>query len=268
MAPGQPPPESFWRQIADKGIDSVVTLACWVYFTLGFIVIFAPLYLGASLFSANRELAFQHLNRRFYRGFFSLLRALSPRQRWTIDQDIASIRSSVILCNHLSYLDPLLLIALLGRARTIVKPAFFRVPIFGRVIRTAGYLPATTGGKYSELMLNQMETMAGYLAGGGNLFIFPEGTRSRDGRLGSLNQGALKIARLCHAPICAIRLSGTDKLFTPGRFFFRTREANTISALIVERIEPHPHQPAARLSLSEIEQRVRQAFSTTTGNRR
>ena len=47
-------------------------------------------------------------------------------------------------------------------------------------------------------MIERIDTMDNFLANGGNLFIFPEGTRSRDGTIGRLNKGAFNIARLSH----------------------------------------------------------------------
>lgn len=237
-------------------MDVAVTLVCWLYFTLGFVLFFSPFCLAAALFSTRPEHAFQRYIRRFYRGFFALLRLLAPRQHWELDDRIATIRSAVIVCNHLSYLDPLLLIALLDRARTIVKPIFFRVPILGWVIRHAGYFPAVATGRSAGLVLTQMESMATYLAGGGNLFIFPEGTRSRDGRIGALHPGALKIARQCQAPIYVLCLDKTDRLFPPGLFFFSTRKPTRISVRLVERIDPGADQA----SLADLSGRIRQTL--------
>jgi 1-acyl-sn-glycerol-3-phosphate acyltransferase len=215
-----------------------VTIACWAWFTLGFIAFFSWRYVAAGLFAREKELSFQRLNSRFYRIFFRIVRLLAPRHRWEIDGQAAAVRSAVIVCNHLSYLDPLLLIALYERHRTIVKTRFFMMPIFGWVLKNAGYIPAAGEGRFARLMIDRMESMAGYLRSGGNLFIFPEGTRSRDGRIGALNRGALKIARLCGAPVYVLLLSNTDKLFPPGRFLFQTGTENTISLRILDRIEP------------------------------
>jgi 1-acyl-sn-glycerol-3-phosphate acyltransferase len=238
---------------AGRIVDVVVTLLCWLYFTLGFLLFFAPLYLAVALFSSRTEYLFQRLNRTFYRGFFALLQRLAPRQQWQIDERIGAIRSSVVVCNHLSYLDPILLIALLNRAKTIVKPVFFKIPIFGWVLRNAGYFPASASGPFARLMLDQMETMAEYLGTGGNLFIFPEGTRNRGGAIGELNQGAFKIARYCQAPVYVLCLRNTERLFTPGRFFFFTRRPNRITVTIVDRIDP----PSREGGLKEITLRVK-----------
>ena len=223
--------------IAGRLLDVAVTLICWWYFLLVFLFVFSPFYAAAS-FSASSEYRFQRLNRVFYGGFFALLRRIAPRQQWSADPGIADIRSSVLVCNHVSYLDPILLISLLDRAKTIVKPVFFSVPVFGWILRKSGYFPATASGPLGRLMLEQMETMGRYLAEGGNLFIFPQGTRSRDGGIGELNEGAFKIARYCKAPVHVLCICNTEKLFAPGKFFFNTCRPNRISVRILDTILP------------------------------
>ena len=238
--------------------DFLVTLLCWTWFIPGFLLFFSWCYLACALFAKKQEHYFQRLNSRFYQVFFWILRSTAPRHTWEIDAEVAAIRSAVIVCNHLSYLDPLLLISLFERHRTLVKTRFFTMPVFGWIIRKSGYFPASGEGRFTRLMIRQMETMEDFLHNGGNLFIFPEGTRSRDGRIGDLNQGAMKIARLCRAPIYVLRLANTDKLFTPGRFLFQTRVRNTISLKILDCIEPdyQHHVPSA----AELEQQVREIY--------
>jgi len=259
MSSGQPASRTLNPAgLHDRLLDINATIICWTWFLLGFIVCFSWRYLAYALFIKNPELHFQRMNCQFYRIFFRIVRLTSPRQKIEIDEKIAAIRSSVIVCNHLSYLDPLLLIALFPRHKTIVKTRFFSTPIFGWMITKSGYLPATSEGRFSRMMLDQMDRMEEYLKDGGNLFIFPEGTRSRDGRIGNLNSGALKIARMCKAPIYVLQLKNTDKLFTPGRFWFNTRVPNTISVKIIERIEPdYPHNSP---STAELLLQVRQAY--------
>jgi 1-acyl-sn-glycerol-3-phosphate acyltransferase len=234
--------------------DLIVTLLLWGYFTLGFLIIFSPFYLAAYLFSENRENSFQRLNHQFYKGFFFLIRIFIPGQKWHIDGGIKSIRSSVIVCNHLSYLDPLLLISLYPRHKTIVKSTFFSVPIFGWMLKRSGYIPSTSEGRLLELMIDSFETMDDFLASGGNLFIFPEGTRSRDGTIGRLNKGAFKIARLCQTPIKILYIRNTNKLFTPGKFLFNTLVSNTITVEPITGIEPD--YQSDKFSISELMSQV------------
>lgn len=242
----------------DQLLDFLVTILCWAWFIVGFFLFFSWRYLGCALFSRDPEPCFQGLNSRFFQVFFQILKSTAPRHRWEIDDEVATIRSAVIVCNHLSYLDPLLFISLFEQHRTLVKSRFFSMPVFGRIIRKSGYFPASGEGQFTRLMIKQIETMRDFLNSGGNLFIFPEGTRSRSGMIGDLNQGAMKIARLCRAPIYVLQLTNTDKLFTPGRFLFQTRVRNTISLKILDCIEPdyQHHIPSA----TALEQQVREIY--------
>ena len=253
-------PEAFLTRPFAWCYDAAVTLACWGYFILAFVFPFCFIYGGAWLLPGSRESRFQRINSLFYRGFFRLLRKIAPGHQWRIDDQVKQIRSSIVICNHLSYLDPLLMLALFPKHKTVVKTNFFKVPIFGWVLRNAGYFPADGEGRYREMMIEQVEGMKKYLAAGGIFFIFPEGSRSRDGSIGPLRRGAVKIARLCNAPIHILRLDGTDNLFRPGKFFFNARMANIISLRSMDRIAFDPQQ-----SLSDLEQRIREAL--ITGNR-
>lgn len=257
---GGPSPTSAIGRAGDFLLCLGVTLLCWTWFLGGFLFIFSWAYLAVHLLAKEPEKGFQRLNHHFFRVFFFLLRGVARRQKILIDPSLADIRSAVVVCNHLSYLDPLFLVSLFPQHRTIVKTRFFSTPIFGAMIKRSGYLPATSEGRHAGLFLERLENMPAFLAGGGNLFIFPEGTRSRDGRLGPLQPGALKIARLCQVPIYVLRLRGTDSLFTAGKFLFNAHRANTIVIDILTRLEPdYQRQPP---STSDLEWQLRTAFES------
>jgi 1-acyl-sn-glycerol-3-phosphate acyltransferase len=219
--------------------DFTVTVILWAYYIMGFIVFFSPFYLSALFFSAGREAAFQRLNHRLHRSFFALLRTLTPRVTWRISDEVKAIRSSVIVANHLSFLDPILFVSLFEKQKTIVKSDYFRLPVFGWILRTSGYIPSPAEGLFAASMIDPIKNMEDYLSAGGNLFIFPEGHRSRDGRIGAFDEGAFKIARLCRATsIKVVVIRNTDKLYPPGRFLFNAHDAHIIEVELAGSLEP------------------------------
>jgi 1-acyl-sn-glycerol-3-phosphate acyltransferase len=236
-------------------VDLLVTLLLWTYFTAGFLVLFAPFYLISAVFARNRQRRFQYFNHMFYRGFFLLCRVLMPGQKWHIAEAVRQVRSSVVVCNHISYIDSILLISLFARHTTIVKNRLFQIPIFGWMLGLAGYLPASAEGRPASMLIERMDAMPSFLADGGNLFIFPEGTRSRTGTIGPLNTGAFKIARLCRAPVAVLSIRNSDRLFTPDKFRFNSCAANTIQLELLARLTPE--YDSDRFSMAGLMNQVR-----------
>jgi 1-acyl-sn-glycerol-3-phosphate acyltransferase len=241
-----------------RPIDFLVTIILWLYFTLGYCLFFSPFYIFSYLFSKNPEESFQKLNQRFLKLFFMILRIITPRLKIHIDDDVYSIRSSVILCNHISYLDPILLVSLFEKHKTIVKNTFLKVPILGWQLKTAGYLFQTTEETFTPLLLEQVEHLENYLKSKGNIFVFPEGTRSRDGKLGRLKKGAFTLAKRCSAPIQVLMIKNTNKLFEPGKLLLNTCVPNIIEVKRIMSIQPE--YTSDTFSIQTLIEQVMEAF--------
>jgi 1-acyl-sn-glycerol-3-phosphate acyltransferase len=225
-------------KIFQNAFDLLITLLLWAYFLFGSVIFFLLFYIPAYLFSSNRAAAFQNLNHIHMKNFFALTRLLIPRTKFDIDEEIKRIHSSIIVCNHLSYLDPILLISLLPRQCTIVKSTFFKVPFFGWLLKTSGYVPSMPSEMLGPAMIKNLEDIKKHLAAGGNLFVFPEGTRSRNGGLAPFNKGVFGIARYCNAPLKMVYIRDTNKLFGPGTFLFNTRAPNIIKVELLGTVAP------------------------------
>jgi len=239
--------------MADFARDLVVTLILWFYFTVGFVLFFLPFYLGAYFLTRTPDSAFQRLNHYFYRCFFRLLRLLMPGLTLRIDPALRRLRGAVLVCNHHSYLDPLLFQAVFARQTTIVKSAFFRVPIFGWFIKTAGYMPASAEGPAGALLLRRMASLRDFFAAGGVLFVLPEGTRRPGRPPQALHEGAFKIARRYRVPLGVARLRNTEQVFAPGQFRFRTGDPVTIAIELVRCFEDTAGMSAAALKQAAME---------------
>jgi 1-acyl-sn-glycerol-3-phosphate acyltransferase len=202
-----------------------ITVLLWTYFTGAFLACYWVVFLLAGLLRGRRGLGWAL--RSYTRGFLAVVRLALPRLHLDIPErrNLRLTRGIVVVCNHLSFLDPLLMLALLPRLITIVRPDFFRVPIFGWLLRGAGFLGPDL---FSEGQA-WVDRVAEHLRQGGNLLIFPEGTRSRDGRLAPFKKGAFYLAKHLSAPILVLRILGTDHVFAPGRLTFEVAAERTVS---------------------------------------
>jgi 1-acyl-sn-glycerol-3-phosphate acyltransferase len=225
----------FFKRITDL----FVTLILWCYFLFGYLFILLFLYIPAYVFAENSATALQNLNHVHLKCFFALTRLLVPRTKFKIPKDVREIHSSIVVCNHLSYLDPILLVSLFQRQQTIVKYTFFKVPIFGWFLKNYGYISSGSSDMTGPAMINNLEAIKKHLVSGGVVFVFPEGTRSRDGNLLPFHKGVFTIARYCNAPLKLILITGTNKLFPPGHFLFNTRDFNQIQLELIGSLEPN-----------------------------
>lgn len=224
----------------------------------GFLCIALFLFVPYYWVTGNSAAALQKLNHLHLKGFFALAGLLIPRTTYIIDPKVRELRSSIIVSNHISYLDPILLISLYPQQTTIVKNTFFRVPIFGWFLRKAGYVPSSPSEMLGPAMINNLEDIKAHLAAGGNLFVFPEGTRSRNGRLAPFNRGVFSIARYCNRDLKIVVIRNTDKLFQPGKFSFHTRNKNTISLELVTTLTPD--YQAKDFSINILSDQARKIF--------
>jgi 1-acyl-sn-glycerol-3-phosphate acyltransferase len=125
-------------------------------------------------------------------------------------------------------------------------------------------MPSAAGTKLSGLMLQQVEKMQDYLASGGNLFVFPEGTRSRDGNIGKFEKGLFKIARRFHAPIKVFFIQNSNRLFYPGKFLFNTCTDNIIKLKFIGEITPD--KEGKMPPVADMVDMVRSMMETNKGN--
>ena len=239
-------------------IGFCLTVVLWGYFMFGYLFILLFLFVPYYWVARGGTAAFQKLNHLHLKGFFMLTRRLIPRTTYIIDPKVRELRSSIIICNHISYLDPILLVSLFSQQTTIVKNTFFRVPIFGWFLRRAGYVPSSPAEMLGEAMIKNLENVKAHLAAGGIFFVFPEGTRSRDGSLSTFNRGVFSIARYCGASLDLVFITGTDQLFRPGTFSFNTRKDNVITLELIASI--HPDYQARNFSISSVLDQARQVF--------
>src|SRR4030042_1008810 len=92
--------------------DFFLTSILWVYFLFGYLVLLPVLYIPAYMITKNHATVLQNINHVHLKCFFALARALIRRTKYDIPEKVREIRSSIIICNHISYLDPILLVSI------------------------------------------------------------------------------------------------------------------------------------------------------------
>lgn len=137
-------------------------------------------------------------------------------------ENIPRGRAVVFMVNHQSNCDPAALIGHLPRVRILAKEGFFRVPILGRAMRLWGFIPVDR--KCREKSIRAIEQATESLAAGHSFLVFPEGTRSADGRLLPFKKGVFIMAMRAGAPVVPISISGSRKIMQKGKAAIRPGE--------------------------------------------
>ena len=131
-------------------------------------------------------------------------------------ENIPAGRSCLFLANHVSNLDPPVLFPLLpGRSSVLLKRELMSIPILGTAMKMAGFVPVERAARRNAAQAS-VTAAAAALASGLHILIFPEGTRSSDGRLAAFKKGPFYLALQSGAPVIPVVLSGTERMLRKG----------------------------------------------------
>jgi 1-acyl-sn-glycerol-3-phosphate acyltransferase len=121
----------------------------------------------------------------------------------------------IFMCNHVSNLDPPILIPKLPRRTSVlVKKELFQVPILGRAMLMGDLVPVDRRNR--EAAVNSMRLAEQVMAKGLNMTVFPEGTRSPDGRLLPFKKGPFYLALDSGVPVVPVTILGSEGLMPKG----------------------------------------------------
>jgi 1-acyl-sn-glycerol-3-phosphate acyltransferase len=176
----------------------------WGVFALGCAVWAAAVVPLALLLSAfrprvrERFLEFTRGALRFYVHILPFMRVEVQGQRGS--------RPCVLVANHQSRLDPIVMMALEPRLSGPARRYLFRVPALRTILRLADFYPAEVG---EPAPLERMRSSGAQIrTKAGALLFFPEGTRSTDGEIGPFRRGAFRLAVDASLPIQPVVIDG------------------------------------------------------------
>ncbi|MFC2151115.1 lysophospholipid acyltransferase family protein, partial [Bacteroidota bacterium] len=135
-----------------------------------------------------------------------------------IGKEKLHLKSKIIIANHQSQEDILLIYRLGVPFRWISKAEVFKIPFYGWLMHLKGDIKLQRSSKSSiKKMMFDAEKV---LKKGCTLTIFPEGTRSKTGKLGNFKEGAFKLAQAAQVPIVPVIIYGTGlNLLYPNGIF-------------------------------------------------
>jgi 1-acyl-sn-glycerol-3-phosphate acyltransferase len=137
----------------------------------------------------------------------------------------------IFVANHNSVIDPYLFGALL-KDLCFVSTWPFKIPIYNFFMRLARYINANEGWE------SVFQKGAEMLQSGSSLIIWPEGHRSRDGRLGRFKNGAFALAVKTGYPLLPVCILGSGKFLPPGKRIF---SPSHIKIILLDPLYPDMH---------------------------
>jgi len=132
-------------------------------------------------------------------------------------------RACVFAANHASNLDPPALVAVIPRRVSfLTKKEVFRIPILATAMRVAQFVPVDRASR--EAATASVDIAAGRLKEGLSFAVFPEGTRSPDGRMRPFKKGTFVMAIQAGAPVVPVSIVGAQNLMQKGKWTLRPGE--------------------------------------------
>lgn len=139
---------------------------------------------------------------------FIMLKHGIPGTRFSykVSEKVDFGKPSVVICNHESHLDTACQLIFTPNIIFLTNQWVWNNPIYGFLIRHAEYYPVADG--IDELM----PKLRSLVERGYSIGVYPEGTRSKDGRIGRFHQGAFHIAEELGLDVVPMYLQGTGRI--------------------------------------------------------
>jgi 1-acyl-sn-glycerol-3-phosphate acyltransferase len=234
------------------------SLVFWAFLTLSSILLFpVAVLVWAVTLPFDRRKVVQHQFTCFWASLYSWFNPAWP-VRVEGREKVRLGATYVMVANHQSLLDILVLFRLFVHFKWVSKIENFRIPCVGWNMRLNQYIELRRGDKQSigEMMSAASRT----LDSGSSVMMFPEGTRSADGRLKDFKHGAFTLAQGGGVPILPIVVEGTANALPKRGFVLQGRHPITIRVL-----DEIPHEIIRDRPVEDVTREVRELFAKELG---
>ncbi|HTF35552.1 MAG TPA: lysophospholipid acyltransferase family protein [Myxococcota bacterium] len=237
-----------------------MSLCFWIFLAVSSVLLFpVAVLIWAATALFDRKLMALHRFTCFWGSLYTWLNPAWPVQvmgREKIRPGVAY----VMVANHQSLLDILVLFRLFRHFKWVSKIENFRIPFIGWNMSLNRYIKLRRGDRESGAKMMQACEQA--LAGGNSIMMFPEGTRSLDGRLRPFKPGAFALAQRMGVPLLPIVLEGTGNALPKRGFVLQGRHEIRIRVL-----DEIPHEAFATAELAKLVESVRSRFALELGEK-
>lgn len=187
-----------------------------------------------------------------------VLRICRVRHAVTRRFDTAPPRAAVYAANHQSHLDiPALVLSMPGDFRIVAKKELLYIPIFGWALWLAGFPFIDRGSR--ERAIRTLEKTARLFKKATSVVIFPEGTRSPDGRLLPFKKGGFVLALQAGVPIVPVSIRGGRNVLPKGSLRVRP---GRIEVIFGDPVPTTDHTMETKeILIEEVRRRIRIGLS-------
>jgi 1-acyl-sn-glycerol-3-phosphate acyltransferase len=165
----------------------------------------------------------------------------------------------LVMSNHQSLYDIPVLFQVVGpNVRMITKEELFRVPVFGKALAAGGFISIDRSNRRAAI--RSLDRARALLASGTHVWIAPEGTRSKTGKLLPFKKGAFYLALESGLPILPVTLSGTRAALAAKGL--RSRHGADVRVTIHAKIDPRPYAARGKEGRDALMEEVRRIVET------
>jgi 1-acyl-sn-glycerol-3-phosphate acyltransferase len=169
-------------------------------------------------------------------------------------ENIDRARTYVIVSNHQSLADIIVMYQLKSQFKWVAKESLFKVPFVGWSLSLARHVRLYRG-KFASIKKVYRQA-AEWLRSGMSVLFFPEGTRSGTGEMGDFQNGAFKLAIKEGVPVLPVSLDGTGDAIPKGSWLFKTKvkcALRVYPAIETTRFEARDYENLKALVRAEME---------------
>jgi 1-acyl-sn-glycerol-3-phosphate acyltransferase len=146
----------------------------------------------------------------------SVFWVLGTRVRVQGRENLVKGENYILITNHSSLFDPLAVVSFYPGISWFGKEYLLKIPLFGFLLRFSGYIPLKSANiKNTKRMLEQLIQHSN----GKTIAIFPEGTRTQDGKINRFHRGFIHVLKASNLDILPVTINGLFSLKPKNRFY-------------------------------------------------